>query len=66
MLLCYVIIIYFIIEVFFLMIRRPPGSTQSRSSAASNVYKRQGVCKASADIFMGFTIVPNGCVYIVF
>ena len=26
----------------FLMIRRPPGSTQSRSSAASDVYKRQG------------------------
>ena len=25
----------------FLMIRRPPGSTQSRSSAASDVYKRQ-------------------------
>ena len=27
--------------VFFLMIRRPPRSTQSRSSAASDVYKRQ-------------------------
>ena len=26
----------------FLMIRRPPRSTQSRSSAASDVYKRQG------------------------
>eukprot|EP01015_Nassula_variabilis_P004982 TRINITY_DN1354_c0_g1_i4.p1 TRINITY_DN1354_c0_g1~~TRINITY_DN1354_c0_g1_i4.p1 ORF type:complete len:104 (-),score=35.39 TRINITY_DN1354_c0_g1_i4:126-437(-) len=26
---------------FFLMIRRPPRSTQSRSSAASDVYKRQ-------------------------
>ena len=25
----------------FLMIRRPPRSTQSRSSAASDVYKRQ-------------------------
>src|SRR5680860_1284681 len=25
------------------MIRRPPRSTQSRSSAASDVYKRQGV-----------------------
>jgi len=24
------------------MIRRPPRSTQSRSSAASDVYKRQG------------------------
>ena len=27
---------------FFLMDRRPPKSTQSRSSAASDVYKRQG------------------------
>ena len=26
---------------FFLMIRLPPRSTQSRSSAASDVYKRQ-------------------------
>ena len=30
-----------IVVVFFLMIRRPPRSTQSRSSAASDVYKRQ-------------------------
>ena len=29
------------VGVFFLMIRRPPRSTQSRSSAASDVYKRQ-------------------------
>ena len=29
--------------VFFLMIRRPPRSTQSRSSAASDVYKRQQI-----------------------
>ena len=28
-------------EQEFLMIRRPPRSTQSRSSAASDVYKRQ-------------------------
>eukprot|EP01015_Nassula_variabilis_P020290 TRINITY_DN3503_c0_g2_i3.p1 TRINITY_DN3503_c0_g2~~TRINITY_DN3503_c0_g2_i3.p1 ORF type:complete len:181 (+),score=56.36 TRINITY_DN3503_c0_g2_i3:32-574(+) len=28
------------------MIRRPPRSTQSRSSAASDVYKRQGIAKA--------------------
>ena len=27
----------------FLVIRRPPRSTQSRSSAASDVYKRQHV-----------------------
>ena len=30
------------IFVFFLMIRRPPRSTLDRSSAASDVYKRQG------------------------
>ena len=28
---------------FFLMIRRPPRSTLDRSSAASDVYKRQGI-----------------------
>src|SRR5450756_2970801 len=31
------------------MIRRPPRSTQSRSSAASDVYKRQGVAAGAAD-----------------
>ena len=31
--------------VFFLMIRRPPRSTLDRSSAASDVYKRQGIKK---------------------
>ena len=30
-----------IIGFFVFMIRRPPRSTQSRSSAASDVYKRQ-------------------------
>ena len=30
-------------RVFFLMIRRPPRSTLDRSSAASDVYKRQGI-----------------------
>ena len=29
--------------IFFLMIRRPPRSTLDRSSAASDVYKRQEV-----------------------
>ena len=29
---------------FFLMIRRPPRSTLDRSSAASDVYKRQEHC----------------------
>eukprot|EP00831_Metopus_contortus_P004723 TRINITY_DN11753_c0_g2_i1.p4 TRINITY_DN11753_c0_g2~~TRINITY_DN11753_c0_g2_i1.p4 ORF type:complete len:113 (+),score=15.16 TRINITY_DN11753_c0_g2_i1:22-360(+) len=31
----------FVIYFFFLMIRRPPRSTQGVSSAASDVYKRQ-------------------------
>ena len=30
-----------LLHVFFLMIRRPPRSTLDRSSAASDVYKRQ-------------------------
>ena len=34
--------------VFFLMIRRPPRSTLDRSSAASDVYKRQIVVNRSA------------------
>eukprot|EP01017_Pseudomicrothorax_dubius_P003642 TRINITY_DN10563_c0_g2_i2.p1 TRINITY_DN10563_c0_g2~~TRINITY_DN10563_c0_g2_i2.p1 ORF type:complete len:497 (+),score=83.83 TRINITY_DN10563_c0_g2_i2:37-1527(+) len=33
------------------MIRRPPRSTQSRSSAASDVYKRQTWCKDSHGLF---------------
>ena len=31
----------YVVSVFFLMIRRPPRSTLDRSSAASDVYKRQ-------------------------
>ena len=31
------------------MMRRPPRSTQSRSSAASDVYKRQVTSQASAE-----------------
>ena len=32
------------------MIRRPPRSTQSRSSAASDVYKRQGLTMAAKEL----------------
>ena len=35
---------------FFLMIRRPPRSTLDRSSAASDVYKRQEEAEDSDDI----------------
>eukprot|EP00657_Telonema_sp_P-1_P002318 TRINITY_DN15410_c0_g1_i1.p1 TRINITY_DN15410_c0_g1~~TRINITY_DN15410_c0_g1_i1.p1 ORF type:complete len:105 (-),score=60.74 TRINITY_DN15410_c0_g1_i1:21-335(-) len=34
------------------MIRRPPRSTQSRSSAASDVYKRQGMRDVMHDVFV--------------
>ena len=34
-------VVLFVCFFFFVMIRRPPRSTQSRSSAASDVYKRQ-------------------------
>ena len=33
--------VYVVVCFFFVMLRRPPRSTQSRSSAASDVYKRQ-------------------------
>src|SRR5678809_1155487 len=36
-------VIKYIFIIFFLMIRRPPRSTLDRSSAASDVYKRQVV-----------------------
>ena len=41
--LCYtsIVFIFFLFHIFFLMIRRPPRSTLDRSSAASDVYKRQ-------------------------
>ena len=36
---------------FFLMIRRPPRSTQGRSSAASDVYKRQQLAQRLEQLF---------------
>ena len=39
---CIVLCISCLCICFFLMIRRPPRSTLDRSSAASDVYKRQG------------------------
>eukprot|EP00657_Telonema_sp_P-1_P009880 TRINITY_DN412_c0_g1_i6.p1 TRINITY_DN412_c0_g1~~TRINITY_DN412_c0_g1_i6.p1 ORF type:complete len:123 (-),score=30.95 TRINITY_DN412_c0_g1_i6:205-573(-) len=38
-----ILLLFYIVFFFFLMIRRPPRSTQSRSSAASDVYKRQSL-----------------------
>src|SRR5450756_1932906 len=43
---------------FFLMIRRPPRSTQSRSSAASDVYKRQ-IQHHATDHFQGNQFFGN-------
>ena len=39
---CTFYVTLFLYLFFFLMIRRPPRSTLDRSSAASDVYKRQG------------------------
>ena len=44
--------VFFFLFVFFLMVRRPPRSTLDRSSAASDVYKRQ------ADGGRGMTWAP--------
>src|SRR5678810_1346636 len=38
----------YILIFFFLMIRRPPRSTLDRSSAASDVYKRQVACGSAS------------------
>ena len=47
---------------FFLMIRRPPRSTLDRSSAASDVYKRQGDVNGDgyADVLVGVPNYDNG------
>ena len=42
--------------VFFLMIRRPPRSTLDRSSAASDVYKRQVLDRNLEEL----SIAPRG------
>ena len=39
--------------MFFVMIRRPPRSTQSRSSAASDVYKRQDISRVEGYWYRG-------------
>ena len=47
---------------FFLMIRRPPRSTLDRSSAASDVYKRQvmgGMINSVGDIDYFTFIMPS-------
>jgi len=41
------------------MIRRPPRSTQSRSSAASDVYKRQLQCSATGGMVAGHAQPPG-------
>src|SRR5680860_1927333 len=41
------------------MIRRPPRSTQSRSSAASDVYKRQNFTNNYISFVIGHPYLPN-------
>src|SRR5450756_1336391 len=41
------------------MIRRPPRATQSRSSAASDVYKRQVHARAGPDRVEGAVVSPR-------
>ena len=48
---------------FFLMIRRPPRSTLDRSSAASDVYKRQDLIRQYFENI--FFVIPNYSVLIV-
>ena len=45
---------------FFLMIRRPPRSTLDRSSAASDVYKRQDVQCARTDHLLTVSVLDRG------
>ena len=48
------------------MLRRPPRSTQSRSSAASDVYKRQGVLAVILEVMSpgGFVMGTAGAVMV--
>ena len=46
-----------VMHVFFLMIRRPPRSTLDRSSAASDVYKRQIYDKS----YISYIVSQNTC-----
>ena len=45
--------------VFFLMIRRPPRSTLDRSSAASDVYKRQASDIAYGEQGLSFAVTEG-------
>ena len=44
---------------FFLMIRRPPRSTLDRSSAASDVYKRQQQINENAKLLCWHHVIPE-------
>ena len=46
---------------FFLMIRRPPRSTLDRSSAASDVYKRQDLTQKFEGVSVRPAILKDGC-----
>ena len=53
-----ILFFYFFSVFFFLMIRRPPRSTLDRSSAASDVYKRQ--IFALSLLYGAFFVLPIG------
>ena len=47
------------------MIRRPPRSTLDRSSAASDVYKRQEIKTLTKEQMAGKTPIPDGKIFCV-
>ena len=62
----WVVLLYllmFFLFFFFLMVRGPPRSTQSRSSAASDVYKRQHMGMLRFSKFFGSDYYTRGSKY---
>eukprot|EP00831_Metopus_contortus_P011945 TRINITY_DN14791_c0_g2_i3.p2 TRINITY_DN14791_c0_g2~~TRINITY_DN14791_c0_g2_i3.p2 ORF type:complete len:163 (-),score=18.83 TRINITY_DN14791_c0_g2_i3:442-930(-) len=53
----------YVVHFFFLMIRRPPRSTQGVSSAASDVYKRQDSSSGRAKSLIGSLARAFGAVF---
>ena len=57
-------VVAFVAVFFFLMIRLPPRSTLDRSSAASDVYKRQHYYCMRMLALLQFTKVLKGLVWV--
>ena len=60
----FVICFFFFVIFFFLMILRPPRSTLDRSSAASDVYKRQGNGQLLFDGMFVWVVRSDNCICI--